>query len=82
MANQTIDDPLENAQQLADQMESLPFIFRFEYENMSSYFCALMDPIITAYSQGLVPGECCFPMSSNALHLILCLAVTCKSCEA
>lgn len=58
MANNNLDDPLDNAQQLADQMESLPFIFRFDYENMSSYFCSLMDPIITAYSQGLLPGMC------------------------
>ena len=56
LANSNLDDPLENAEQLADQMESLPFIFRFEYEDMNTYFCSLMDPIITAYSRGLAPG--------------------------
>ena len=56
LANSNLDDPLENAEQLADQMESLPFIFRFEYEDMNTYFCSLMDPIVTAYSRGLAPG--------------------------
>ena len=56
LANRDLDDPLENAEQLADQMESLPFIFRFEYEDMNMYFCSLMDPIVTAYSRGLAPG--------------------------
>lgn len=58
LANRDLDDPLENAEQLADQMESLPFIFRFEYEDMNTYFCSLMDPIVTAYSRGLAPGMC------------------------
>ena len=57
LANSNLDDPLENAEQLADQMESLPFIFRFEYEDMNTYFCSLMDPIVTAYSRGIVPGS-------------------------
>ena len=62
LANSNLDDPLENAEQLADQMESLPFIFRFEYEDMSKYFCSLMDPVVTAYSRGLAPG---LPWSSD-----------------
>ena len=56
LANSNLDDPLENAEQLADQMESLPFIFRFEYEDMNTYFCSLMDPLVLAYEQGLKPG--------------------------
>lgn len=56
LANNTLDDPLENAEQLSEQMESLPYIFRFEYEDMNTYFCSVMDPIATAYSQGLIPG--------------------------
>ncbi|DBA92724.1 hypothetical protein WJX77_011928 [Trebouxia sp. C0004] len=57
LANSNLDDPLENAEQLADQMESLPYIFRFEYEDMNTYFCSIMDPIVTAYSRGIVPGQ-------------------------
>ena len=56
LANSNLDDPLENAEQLAEQMESLPFIFRFEYEDMSTYFCSIMDPLVTAYSRGIGPG--------------------------
>ena len=59
LANSNLDDPLENAEQLADQMESLPYIFRFEYEDMNTYFCSIMDPIVTAYSRGIVPGMAC-----------------------
>ncbi|KAL3148536.1 hypothetical protein ABBQ38_013973 [Trebouxia sp. C0009 RCD-2024] len=57
LANSALDDPLENAEQLSEQMESLPYIFRFEYEDMNTYFCSVMDPIATAYSRGLVPGQ-------------------------
>lgn len=56
LANTALDDPLENAEQLADQMDSLPFIFRFEYEEMNQYFCSVTDPIVAAYSRGLAPG--------------------------
>ena len=59
LANSNLDDPLENAEQLAEQMESLPFIFRFEYEDMNTYFCSIMDPLVTAYSRGVVPGTPC-----------------------
>jgi len=44
---------------LADQMESLPYIFRFEYEDMNTYFCSIMDPIVKSYSRGIVPGTSC-----------------------
>lgn len=57
LANSAIDDPLENAEQLADQMDSLPYIFRFEYEATNQYFCSVMDPIVAAYSRGLAPGQ-------------------------
>lgn len=63
LANQALDDPLENAEQLADQMDSLPFIFRFEYDEMNQYFCSVMDPIVTTYSQGLAPGKPCTSVS-------------------
>lgn len=64
LANSAIDDPLENAEQLADQMDSLPFIFRFEYEEMNQYFCSVMDPIVAAYSRGLAPGMSTIPAIS------------------
>lgn len=65
LANSNLDDPLENAEQLADQMESLPYIFRFEYEDMNTYFCSIMDPIVTAYSRGIVPGVSCLRKQRN-----------------
>lgn len=67
LANTALDDPLENAEQLADQMDSLPFIFRFEYEEMNQYFCSLMDPIVAAHSRGLVSGDISLPQKQSVL---------------
>ena len=77
LANTALDDPLENAEQLADQMDSLPFIFRFEYEEMNQYFCSLMDPIVAAYSRGLVAGETTSPEFSQQQPILLWSNKTC-----
>lgn len=45
------DDPLDNDEQLQDQLDSLPYLCRFQYEKMSKYLCSLMDPIINSYSE-------------------------------
>lgn len=77
MGNSNLDDPLENAEQLSEQMESLPYIFRFEYGNMNTYLCSLMDPIVTAYSQGLVPGMLsCLKGAVTAVSCLLAAATS------
>ena len=51
LQNGVSDDPLDNDEQLQDQLDSLPYLCRFQYEKMSKYLCELMDPIINAYSE-------------------------------
>ena len=43
------DDPLDNEEQLADQMDSLPFLARFQYEATAEYLAGLFDPLAIAY---------------------------------
>lgn len=47
----TIEDPLENEEQLQDQLESLPYLCRFQYEKMSQYICSVFDPLLAQYRQ-------------------------------
>lgn len=44
------EDPLENEEQLTDQMDALPFLCRFQYERTCLYLVALMDPLLLAYT--------------------------------
>ena len=56
------EDPLDNAEQLADQMDALPFLCRFQYERTSSYLAGLMDPVLAAYSAAAsAPGTLVSP---------------------
>ena len=43
------DDPLDNEEQLADQMDSLPFLARFQYEATAEYLAGLFDPLAVLY---------------------------------
>ncbi len=36
---------------LQDQLDSLPYLCRFQYSSTADYLVGLMDPLITAYSQ-------------------------------
>mmetsp|Transcript_25560 Transcript_25560/g.71479 ORF Transcript_25560/g.71479 Transcript_25560/m.71479 type:complete len:1067 (+) Transcript_25560:187-3387(+) len=51
LQNGVSDDPLDNDEQLQDQLDSLPYLCRFQYDKMSKYLCSLMDPIINLYSE-------------------------------
>ena len=55
--NNLEDDPLDNEDQMAEQMESLPYPCRFQYDKTSEYLCTLLDPLAASYAKGLVPGE-------------------------
>ncbi|GAB4820934.1 hypothetical protein N2152v2_007980 [Parachlorella kessleri] len=50
-ANGATEDPLDNDEQLQDQLDSLPYLCRFQYASTSEFLVGLMDPLITAYSQ-------------------------------
>ena len=55
----SIEDMLENEEQLQDQFDSLPYLCRFRYEETSAYLCSLMDPAVSAFAElagGTSPG--------------------------
>ncbi|KAI3436525.1 hypothetical protein D9Q98_005942 [Chlorella vulgaris] len=43
------EDPLDNEEQLQDQMDSLPYLCRFQYSETAEYLTSLSDPLIAAY---------------------------------
>ncbi len=45
----SIDDPLEEEEQLSEQLESLPQLCRFQYEATCRYLCSLLDPLLARY---------------------------------
>ena len=51
LQNPAADDMLENEEQLQDQFDSLPFLCRFQYEELSKYLCSLTDPLIKAFTE-------------------------------
>ena len=59
LSNEQMEDPLENEEQLQEQMDSLPYMCRFQYDQSVELLMGRMDPIIAAYSK----------VGSNALHI-------------
>ena len=57
MANPAIEDPLDNEEQLGDQMEALPYMCRLQYASTQDYLCGLADPLISAASERAASGE-------------------------
>lgn len=49
LQNGLLEDLLDNEEQLSDQLESLPYLCRFQYESSSTFICSLMDPLIEAF---------------------------------
>ena len=55
-----MEDPLDNEEQLQDQLDSLPYLCRFQYERMSAYLCSVLDPLLKQYealSRGAQPAN-------------------------
>ena len=44
-----MEDPLDNEEALQEQLESLPYLCRFQYERMTQYLCSVLDPLLTQY---------------------------------
>ncbi|KAK9818400.1 hypothetical protein WJX72_012091 [[Myrmecia] bisecta] len=58
LQNGLSDDPLDNEEQLQDQMDSLPYMCRFQYDQTSKFMCNLMDPILASYTKAMSgPGS-------------------------
>eukprot|EP00271_Cylindrocystis_brebissonii_P005659 TRINITY_DN17835_c0_g2_i1.p1 TRINITY_DN17835_c0_g2~~TRINITY_DN17835_c0_g2_i1.p1 ORF type:complete len:1060 (+),score=142.88 TRINITY_DN17835_c0_g2_i1:716-3895(+) len=45
------EDPLDNEEQLQDQLDSLPYLCRFQYEKTSKYIISLLEPVLQAYTE-------------------------------
>jgi len=59
VANSTAsEDPLDNEEQLQDQLESLPHLCRFRYETTVTFLTALLDPAIAEFNHctNMQPG--------------------------
>ena len=56
MSSPAVDDPLENEEQLADQMDALPYMCRLQYAHTQEFLCGIMDPLIAAASERTASG--------------------------
>ena len=45
------DDPLDKEAELHDQMESIPFLCRYQYDRSCPYICQKLDPIMDAFAK-------------------------------
>ena len=62
LSNGQMEDPLENEEQLQEQMDSLPYMCRFQYDQSVELLMGRMDPIIAAYSKvGFPPFQITAP---------------------
>ncbi len=50
------EDPLDNEEQLADQLDSIPFLCRFQYARTAEYLLQFLDPLVAAYTDAATPG--------------------------
>lgn len=84
LANSTMDDPLDNEEQLQDQMESMPAMCRFLYDATCEYICSIYDPLLGAYTAwgrtgghsviaGLQPGAKESVVASSAAFILICV---------
>ncbi len=62
LSNGQMEDPLENEEQLQEQMDSLPYMCRFQYDKSVELLTGRMDPIIAAYSKVRL---CLVPLSHS-----------------
>lgn len=44
-----LEDPLDNEEQLSDQMDSLPYLCRFQYAETAEFLLGLLDPRLAQY---------------------------------
>lgn len=51
LQNNIAEDPLDNEEHLQDQLDSLPYLCRFQYDKTSSYIVALLEPILQSYTE-------------------------------
>lgn len=52
-----IEDPLENEEQLQEQLDAIPYLARFDYAKTSEYLCTIIDPLMAAYASAGETGQ-------------------------
>ncbi len=50
------EDPLDNEEQVADQLDAIPFLCRFQYARTAEYLLQFLDPLVAAYTDAATPG--------------------------
>lgn len=56
-ADDAIDDPLEDTEQVDEQLQRLPSIFRYRYEASAAFLVSRMDPLLASYQQVVQGNE-------------------------
>ncbi len=59
LQNPSVEDMLANEEQLQEQFDCLPFLCRFQYEDLSKYLCSLTDPLVKGFTECgiMTPGS-------------------------
>ncbi|XP_062233841.1 uncharacterized protein LOC133931030 isoform X2 [Phragmites australis] len=60
LADNSLENPLDNVEVLQDQLEFLPYLCRFQYQSSSLYIINIMEPLLQAYTERsrlLAPGD-------------------------
>lgn len=47
----SLDEMLDSEEHLSDQLESLPYLCRFRYDESSRLITSLMDPLVAQYEE-------------------------------
>ncbi|CAL5048990.1 unnamed protein product [Urochloa decumbens] len=51
LADNSLENPLDSVEVLQDQLEFLPYLCRFQYQNSSAYIINIMEPLLQAYTE-------------------------------
>ncbi|KAG2613325.1 hypothetical protein PVAP13_4KG342500 [Panicum virgatum] len=51
LADNSLENPLDSVEVLQDQLEFLPYLCRFQYQNSSLYIINIMEPLLQAYTE-------------------------------
>jgi hypothetical protein len=49
-------DALPCGPQVADQLDAIPFLCRFQYARTAEYLLRFLDPLVAAYTEAATPG--------------------------
>jgi hypothetical protein len=55
--------------QVADQLDAIPFLCRFQYARTAEYLLRFLDPLVAAYTEAATPGGLPFQTLQSSLML-------------